>query len=139
MAGNRIVLDSGAVSALANGEEAIRVALAKALTRRVNIVIPTVVVVESTTTSGPRDAAVNRALKLGSFVDCDIELARAAAALRYLDGAKTGAIDAIVIATADKSPGSIVLTGDAGDLRRLAQVRCVSRVLDVSNIPRDMQ
>ena len=134
MAGNRIVLDSGAITALANGEEAIRFATARALKQRIPIIIPTVVVAESTTTGRPQDSAVNRALTVGAVVDCDLTIARAAAAIRYRDGAQTGVIDAIVVATADQIPGSVILTGDVGDLRRLAGVRGISRVLDFTQL-----
>jgi rRNA-processing protein FCF1 len=134
MASHRIILDSGAVTALATGQEAIRFALAKALRQKLQIIIPSVVVAESTTTGGPRGAAVNRALKIGLIVDCDVTIARAAAATRYADGARSGVIDAIVVATADQIAGSVILTGDLGDLGRLAVVRDVSRVVDISNL-----
>lgn len=132
MANNRIILDSGAITALANEEEAIRVATRKALTAGATLVIPTVVVAESTTIGGPRDAPVNRVLKLGLIADCDLETARTAASLRFRTRQKAGAIDAIVIATADRVPGSTVLTSDVGDLGPLAGVRKISSIIDIS-------
>jgi hypothetical protein len=134
MASNRIIFDSGAVSALAKQEEAIRVAARKALTRGMNLIIPTVVVAESTTMGNPRDAAVNRALKLGIFADCDSVTARAAAALRLGFGRRAGTIDAIIVATADRVPGSVILTGDVGDIKLLAQVRGLTAVVAVNDL-----
>ena len=131
MAINAVILDSGAVSALADADEAIRVALAKALTAGANVIVPTVVIAESTTGTR-RDAAVNRVLKAPLSAACDVETARAAGALRYTVGEKAGVIDAIVVATADRTPGATILTADARDLKALACVRAVSHVVTVT-------
>lgn len=129
---NAVILDSGSVSALANEHEAIRVALGKALNAGANTVVPTVVIAESTS-STPRDTAVNRILRTSLSVGCDVPIARAAAALRYAVGAKAGVIDAIVAATADRMPGSVILTGDVADLNALASIRAVSCVGGISS------
>jgi hypothetical protein len=91
-----------------------------------------VVVAESTTDGGGRDVNVNRLLKTLLVADCDMATARSAAALRFLARAGPGTIDAIVVATADRMPGSIVLTGDPTDLSTLASVRRRSRVVDIN-------
>ncbi len=132
MAADTIVLDSGALTALAGSNKKLRIASLKALKDGARVIVPTVVVAESTTGEGPRDANVNRLLKTSLIADCDMITARSAAALRFAAGPGRGIIDAIVVAAADRFPGSVVLTGDAGDLRPLASVRRLSRVLDIS-------
>jgi hypothetical protein len=96
------------------------------------LIVPTVVVADSTTGGGPRDTNVNRLLKAALIADCDVGTARAAAALRFVAGSGPGTVDAIVVATADRMPGSVVLTGDPSDLERLAGVRRLSRVVDIT-------
>jgi predicted nucleic acid-binding protein len=81
-------------------------------------VVPTVVLVESLTGAGQRDANTNRFLKV-----CDIRpsvsehVARRAAALRT-QARRGSAVDALVVATAE--PGGTVLTSDRDDLLALA-------------------
>jgi predicted nucleic acid-binding protein len=114
-----LVLDSGAVTRLSERSPR-ALALIQAL-RAEGLwppLVPTVVLVESLTGDGTRDAAANRFLRT-----CDvreglpISLAQRAAALRTKAG-RGSAVDALVAATAD--PGGTVLTGDAADLRALA-------------------
>ncbi|HEV2739448.1 MAG TPA: PIN domain-containing protein [Candidatus Elarobacter sp.] len=134
MASDRIVLDSGALSALAEESEAFRVALRKTLRRRAKVVVPTAVIVEATTGDYRRDANVNRALKETTLMPLDSGLARSAAALRYAHRrAGAGTIDAIVVASADLVPGSGVLTSDPTDLTLLANVKGCTRVIALSD------
>ncbi len=130
MAANQIVLDSGAFTAIAKRNEPIRFALKKALAEGGSISIPTIVLAESTTGSGPRDARVNQLARICRIVDLDERIARLAASLRFARPA-FGVADAIVIATADALGGSVVLTTDARDLRELASLRNVSRVVAI--------
>lgn len=133
MARYRIVLDSGALSAVAENPqkyETIRATLKKGLELRAFLAVPTVVVAESTTGDLPRDAHVNRALKAFEVVGLDESLARSSARLRY--AARRSAadtIDAIVVATADALPGTILITTDPKDIRPLAAVRGITRVI----------
>jgi rRNA-processing protein FCF1 len=60
---DRIVLDSGALSALAEESRAFRTALEEALRMRAEVFVPTAVIAEATTGDHRRDANVNRALK----------------------------------------------------------------------------
>jgi predicted nucleic acid-binding protein len=123
VAGNAVVLDSSALSALAEGDHALLVALRKELTLGATVVVPTVVISESLTGDGKRDANVNRALKATIVAGQDEGIARDAAALRYRNRLRgAGTIDAIVVATADRLPGTRILTGDARDLRPLANL-----------------
>ena len=134
MAGDRIVLDSGALSALADKSEAFRVALQERLRDGTEVLVPTAVIAEATTGDHRRDANVNRALKRTSLIALDGALARSAAALRYAHKrAGAGTIDAIVVATADLIPGTRVLTSDPVDLRLLASVNGRTRVIAMSD------
>lgn len=123
MASDAVVLDSGAFSALAEGDSAVLVALRKALTAGASVLVPSVVLSESLTGDGRRDANLNRALKSLSVRDLDEPIARAAAGLRHANRLRrSGTVDAIVVATADRIPGTRLLTTDAADLRPLAAV-----------------
>lgn len=95
----------------------------RALTEQRLVVIPAVVLAESTTGRGPRDASVNRVIAaVGEVAPIDEGVARLAGSLRYR--ARTDAtVDAIVVATAARDGrGAVVLTGErrADHLRRLA-------------------
>lgn len=125
-----IILDSGALTAFAGGAEGLRVALRKAVEANVDVAVPTIVIAKSTTGNGPRDANVNRALKALAVIDLDESLARAAADLRTRSG-NAGVPDAIVIATADRENGTVVFTGDPGDLAPLAAIRGRTRVVAI--------
>jgi predicted nucleic acid-binding protein len=115
-----LVLDSGAVTRLSERSPR-ALALIRAL-RDEGLwppLVPSVVLVESLSGDGPRDAAANRFLRT-----CDVReaipeaLARRAASLRTK--AKRGsAVDAVVAAVAE--PGGTVLTGDRADLHALAE------------------
>lgn len=114
-----LVLDSGGVSRLA--ERSTRAAALIAALIREGLwppIVPSVVLVESLTGRGGRDAPVNRLLN-ACHVDEELPqgLARRAAALRHR-ARRGSAVDAIVVATA--RPGDAVLTGDPGDLKALA-------------------
>jgi predicted nucleic acid-binding protein len=135
LARNRIVLDSSAVSAFADGNEALRVALREALKAGAEVVVPTVVIAESTTGDGTRDVRANALLKAIAIVDLDERIARDAAALRYARRrSRAGTIDAIVVATADRVPGTRIITGDRNDLAGLADVIGRSRVSDLRRV-----
>ena len=134
MESDRIVLDSGALSALAEESRAFRTALEEALRTRAEVFVPTAVIAEATTGDHRRDATVNRALKTTSLVALDGRLARSAAVLRYAHKrAGAGTIDAIVVATADLVPGTGILTSDPADLRLLASVRGRTHVIAISD------
>jgi predicted nucleic acid-binding protein len=131
---DRIVLDSGALSALAEESRTFRVALREALRKRASVVVPTAVIAEATTGDHRRDANVNRTLKQVSLVALDPRLARSAAALRHAHKrAGAGTIDAIVVATADLVPGTEILTSDPTDLRLLASVRGQTHIISISD------
>ncbi len=133
MATNRIVLDSGALTALAEHVESIRVVLRKAVNAKADVVVPAAVVAESTTGHAGRDAKVNRVLKAASIVSIDERIARAAGKLRHAKRRRhAGTIDAIVVACADELVGSVILTSDRNDLAPLAAERGRTAVISIS-------
>jgi predicted nucleic acid-binding protein len=116
---HRLILDSGAVIALARGDWRARAFLARALDLRAPIEIPVVVVAE-TVRGGPRDAPVNRVLKaVGSISEAREIHGRTAG--RLLAAARSSlTVDALVVAQAVEAGGAHILTGDRDDLERLA-------------------
>ena len=127
MASDAIILDSGGLSALAETKRstrfAVRFAIRQAVSSGADVLVPTVVIAESTTGDARLDANVNRALTALTIIELDERIARNAAALRFVNRMRgPGTVDAIVVATADRIPGSYVLTCDPDDLRRLAAV-----------------
>lgn len=118
-----VALDSGALSAWADGDRRILAALEVVRQAGGYVVVPTVAVAESTTGQPDRDATVNRRLKAAALDTCPEERARRAAALRFGSGRaeEISVVDAIVIATGE-AVGARVITGDPDDLRVLADV-----------------
>lgn len=130
------VLDSGALSAWAGRERRVLAALEAVRRAGGHVVVPTVVVAESTTGLPDRDAAVNLRLK-GCVLDpCDEQRARRAAALRFATGA-AGAVSVVhaVVAATGESVGARVLTGDPADLRQLAVASTRLDVIALNELP----
>jgi len=121
------VLDSGAVSAIAKGEAYARRLFEEAVRSGTPIVVPAVVVAESARGTA-RDALANRLLGAVEVRPVDEALARRAGRLLH----ETGSSGTIVVATADETPGSAILTGDVRDLSRLASARGRTRIMSIS-------
>lgn len=122
-----LVLDSGGVSFLAKRNQDALAAI-RALVRdgAWPPLVPSVVLVESTTGRQRNDAAVNRLLKTCDVrEDLPASLARRAGELRHL-ARRGSAVDAVVVASAE--PGGVVLGGDITDLRALASCSDAVRV-----------
>lgn len=85
-------------------------------------IVPTAVLVESLTGDHRRDFHANRFLRTCVIKPVDEDLARHAALLRTAAGGSRGpsAVDAIVVAQADRVGGAVVLTSDPKDLQALA-------------------
>lgn len=118
-----VVLDSGALSAWAERDRRVLAALEAVRRAEGHVVVPTVVIADSTTGRSDRDATVNRRVK-GCVLDpCDERRARRAAALRFATAAadRVSVVDAVVAATGE-GRAARVLTSDPDDLRRLAAV-----------------
>jgi predicted nucleic acid-binding protein len=116
----RLILDSGAVIALARHEQPARAFVARALELGAEVEVPVVVVAE-TVRGGPRDAPVHRVLKaIGSVPDTREAHGRTAG--RLLGTAQSNAtVDALVVAQAVEAGGARILTGDPEDLERMAR------------------
>ena len=114
-----LVLDSGAVTALARQGRKSAASLHKAGDRDSwATIVPSIVLVECLSGRQHSDVVVNRFLKRCEIVIGPHErLARRAGALRARAG-RGSAADAVVVAMAE--PGGAVLTGDVKDLRALA-------------------
>ncbi len=133
MAAHRLVLDSGFLTALAAEEARSRVVLRRAIQTESEIVVPTVVVAESTTGTA-RDAGVNRILNALETAVAPLgeSVARSAGTLRFRSRlSQKDTIDAIVVATADAVPRSTILTSDGGDIRILAAITGSSTVMEL--------
>ena len=130
-----MVLDSGALSAWADGDHHVTAVLEAIRREGQYVVVPTVVVAESTTGDGGRDATVNRLLRGVVLDDCDEPRARRAAALRYAtrSAASISVVDAIV-AAAGEALGGMVLTGDPEDLGQLAGASTDLKIISLDQL-----
>lgn len=116
----RLILDSGAVIALARGEPRAMAFVRRALELDAEVVVPVVVVAE-TVRGGPRDAPVNRVLNaVGDVEATRPEVGRIAGRLLGRSGS-TATVDAMVVAEAIARGGGQILTGDPSDLTQIAE------------------
>jgi len=115
----RLILDSGAVIALARRDKRALAFLARALELKVQVEIPVAVVAE-TIRGGPRDAPVNRVLKAVGSVPAAREVHGRIAGELLGRAGSAATIDALVVAQAVEAGGAHILTGDREDLARLA-------------------
>ena len=114
-----LVLDAGAVIALARGDRRLRALLDTAQRRGASVIVPASVLAETVRGNGPRDAAINLVVnRLAPHPVVDDRLARAAGAL--MGRARSGnAMDAFVAAEAARQAPAVVLTSDPDDLAAL--------------------
>lgn len=116
-----MTLDAGALSAAAEGDQRVRANLEALRRHNAEVVLPAVVIAESTTGDGPRDARVNLVIR-GCQVASTTELiARRAGALRCRARRPDATVDAIVVATAELVGGGALLTFDLEDCTALAE------------------
>jgi hypothetical protein len=115
----RVVLDAGGVSTLA---EPRRVARVRALLEEGlwPPLLPTVTLVETLTGNGSRDALVLRLATTSELVEeVPVGLARRAAQLRH-HARRGSAVDALVVAIAERAGGpAVVITSDPDDIGAL--------------------
>jgi len=113
------VLDSGGLSALALDHRKV-----DALRRRDAWPpeVPVVALVESLTGDPRRDHATNRLISMCMVVPVEVRLARRAAHLRTATGraGTISAVDALVVAVAERHEQAVVITSDVADVRALA-------------------
>lgn len=116
----RLVLDTGALIALERGDARARAQLAAAASRGYVAAVPVLVMMEGL--DGARPAArMNRVL---ASLDGDVALvpaiARQAPGLRHRAGVAS-ITDAVLVLEALAVPGSVILTGDPGDIHALLE------------------
>jgi predicted nucleic acid-binding protein len=114
-----LVLDAGGVSMLAGH----RARLQEVRNRgEWPPIVPAVVLAEALTGDHRRDFHENRLLRLCLVEPVGADVARDAARLRTVATGPNApsAVDAIVVAHADRAGGAVVLTTDPADLRALA-------------------
>lgn len=114
----RLILDSGAVLALARNDPRARAVLATARDAGALISVPAVVVAE-TVRGTPRDAPVNRVIRAVGEVDAVAEAEGRVAGSLLRTARSSSTIDALVVASGVGHP-CIILTSDPDDLRPLA-------------------
>lgn len=116
----RLVLDAGAILALARGDAVARARLARAVREGYVAVIPTPVLAQ-VHRGGHDRARIDRAVNaVGAVLPTSEAIARRAGELQ----AKTGTadvVDAIVVAEALASAPAVILTSDPRDLGRLLE------------------
>ena len=116
----RLILDSGAVLALAAGRPRARQFVERALREHTLLVIPAVVIAE-TTRGSARDALVNRVVKAVHDVSPVTEsVAREAGRLLAAANIGNATVDALVVAEAVLHGPVLILTGDLEDITALA-------------------
>ena len=118
MARRALILDTGAVLALLRNDRSVRALYTVAQSEGVDIVVPTVVVAQ-VVRGGAADALANRLLKTVFVPFVGERLAREAGRLLGASGL-SDVVDALVVAEARRRAPAAILTGDAGDLSRLA-------------------
>lgn len=116
-----MTIDSGVVSAAAEGDARALANLEALRRRNVEVIVPAPVLTESTTGHGPRDARVNLVLGGCRIAPTTESIARRAGDLRYGARKPEATVDAIVVATADLVGDLALLTYDVRDCRALAQ------------------
>ena len=115
----RLILDAGAVIALARNDPRARAFVRRAIELDAEVRVPVVVLAE-TLRGTQRDAAVHRVLNaVSDSAPIDEAVGRRAGALLGR-AARSDTVDAIVVAEAIEAGGAEILTGDAGDLTALA-------------------
>jgi hypothetical protein len=114
----RLIVDSGAIIAVARGDSRVAGYIAAATKRGDEVVVPAVAVAQ-TIRGGPRDAPIYRLLKTVLIRPVGLRLARHAGELLGATGSED-AVDAIVMAEALRVRPSFLLTSDPEDMTRLA-------------------
>jgi predicted nucleic acid-binding protein len=124
----RLILDSGAVVALARRDPTARAFVERAVSQRDLVVVPAVVIAE-TTRGGGQDAPVNQVIKAVNQVTPATErTARQAGRLLGKSWRRGMTVDALVAAEAIAQGPAVVLTGDPKDISELVQEHLHVRV-----------
>jgi predicted nucleic acid-binding protein len=130
----RLILDAGAVIALARSEPRAMAFLRRAVELDADVIIPVVVLAE-TLRGGRSDASVHRVLNnVGRIESSRPEIGRVAGALLGRSR-RTDTVDAMVVAEAVIRGGGQVLTSDPNDLGLLAASEPAVTVHPVATLP----
>lgn len=116
----RLVLDSGGISAIADGNGVARAALERARREGWLVVIPAPVLTEVHT--GGRDhARIDRVVNaVDMLIETTPDRAKQAGELRAKSGV-LDVVDAIVVAEAVAAPPALIMTSDPDDIRDLIE------------------
>ena len=124
--GHRLVLDSGGVSAIADGNAIARAALDRARSEGWLVVIPAPVLVEVHTGRGDH-ARIDRVVNaVDMLLSTTPDIARRAGELRSTSGV-SDVVDAIVVAEAVAARPALILTSDPDDIGKLIEAAGVSK------------
>jgi len=124
--GHRLVLDSGGVPAIADGNAIARAALDRARREGWLVVIPAPVLVEVHTGRGDH-ARIDRVVNaVDMLLSTTPDTARRAGELRSTSGV-TDVVDAIVVAEAVAVRPALILTPDPDDIGKLIEAAGVSK------------
>lgn len=127
----RLILDSGAVIAWAAGDQRVRQLVQRAARERTLIVVPAVVIAE-TTRDSQRGAMINRIIKsVDAVTAVDEVVAREARRLLAAASMTNATIDALVVATAARREPTIIATSDLKDITALSANYAHVRVVGV--------
>lgn len=129
MARRALIFDAGAVLALLRNDRGVRALYTVAQREGVDIVVPAVVVAQ-VVRGGAEDALANRLLKTVFVPFVGERLARESGRLLGASGL-TDVADALVVAEARRRSPAAILTGDAGDMRRLADGLAGIRIIAI--------
>ncbi|MEA2664858.1 MAG: hypothetical protein QOI11_1802 [Candidatus Eremiobacteraeota bacterium] len=128
MARSRLILDSGAVSAISEGDARALTWAKRATERGMLIGVPAPVFAETSTAHGLA-ATIHRAVRpKDTVLSTTLDIAVEAGVMRYRTRKTHATVDAIVVATAARYPGSIILTSDLKDIITFALERPDSRL-----------
>jgi predicted nucleic acid-binding protein len=131
--GGRLILDAGALIALAHGDRRARSFLDLALDERRFVQVPTPVLAQ-VHRGGRAHARTDRVLnEVDEFVPTTVAIARDAGELLGHTGL-TDAVDAIVVAEALRAAPSVIITSDPADLTTLKEDAPVGRRVLVSGV-----
>ena len=129
----RLVLDAGAILALARGAPAARAKLKRAARECYVVIVPTPVVAQ-VHRGGRTKAAMDRALRaVDIYAPTSVETARHAGELLARAG-MADAVDAIVVAEALAGSRSTILTSDPEDLSCLVEAEAARGHVFISRV-----
>jgi predicted nucleic acid-binding protein len=129
VAGHTLLLDAGAILAWTRRDPYVRALIAEAINEEARLAIPPSVITQ-TVRGDQRDAPINRLVHIAHVPFVGERLARRAGSLLAQAGL-SDAVDAQVIAEAERSCPCTILTSDPTDLAHLAEGIAGIRIIAV--------